>query len=88
MVFQNMALVPRRVVRDNVAFALELGNVDAFTRTKVANETLELVGLEGYGDRMSSELSGGRRGRRLESSSHGAATRMPFTSKRVKSDRL
>ena len=34
-------------------------NVDAFTRAKVANETIELVGLEGYGDRMPSELSGG-----------------------------
>lgn len=59
MVFQNMALLPHRSVRDNVAFSLELRHVDAFTRSHVANQVIELVGLQGYGDRMPSELSGG-----------------------------
>lgn len=59
MVFQNMSLLPHRSVRDNVAFSLELRNVDAFTRANAANEVIELVGLQGYGDRMPSELSGG-----------------------------
>lgn len=59
MVFQNMALLPHRSVRDNVAFSLELRNVDAFTRSNAANQVIELVGLQGYGDRMPSELSGG-----------------------------
>lgn len=59
MVFQNMSLLPHRCVRDNVAFSLELRNVDAFTRAKAANEVIDLVGLQGYGDRMPSELSGG-----------------------------
>ena len=59
MVFQNMALLPHRSVRDNIAFALELRNVDAFTRRQVADRVIELVSLQGYGDRMPSELSGG-----------------------------
>ncbi|MEM9129272.1 MAG: ATP-binding cassette domain-containing protein, partial [Pseudomonadota bacterium] len=59
MVFQNMALLPHRTVRDNVAFALELRNVDAFTRAQHADRVIELVDLQGYGDRLPSELSGG-----------------------------
>ncbi|SPH18275.1 Glycine betaine/proline betaine transport system ATP-binding protein ProV [Defluviimonas aquaemixtae] len=59
MVFQNMALLPHRTVRDNISFALELRNVDAFTRANVADRVIELVHLQGYGDRMPSELSGG-----------------------------
>jgi len=59
MVFQNMALLPHRSVSDNIAFALELRNVDAFTRQQVAADVIEKVSLQGYGDRMPSELSGG-----------------------------
>ena len=59
MVFQNMALLPHRSVRDNIGFALELRGIDAYTRSKQADEALETVSLHGYGDRLPSELSGG-----------------------------
>lgn len=59
MVFQNMALLPHRSVLDNVAFSMELRNVDAFTRAKAAQKVIELVDLGGYEDRLPSELSGG-----------------------------
>ncbi len=59
MVFQNMALLPHRTVRDNIGFALELRNVDAFTRMQLSDKVIETVSLQGYGDRMPAELSGG-----------------------------
>lgn len=59
MVFQNMALLPHRSVRDNIAFPLELRNVDEFTRSRAADRLIETVSLIGYGDLMPAELSGG-----------------------------
>jgi glycine betaine/proline transport system ATP-binding protein len=59
MVFQNMALLPHRSVRDNIGFALELRGMDAYHRSQVADRVLETVSLHGYGDRLPSELSGG-----------------------------
>lgn len=59
MVFQNMALLPHRSVRDNIGFALELRGMDNYTKFKLAENALETVSLHGYGDRLPSELSGG-----------------------------
>ena len=59
MVFQNMALLPHRSVRDNIGFALELRGMDGYNRSQLANKALETVSLHGYGDRLPSELSGG-----------------------------
>jgi glycine betaine/proline transport system ATP-binding protein len=59
MVFQSMALFPHRTVRDNVAFSLELRGVHPLERGKVADKMLNTVGLDGWGDRLPDELSGG-----------------------------
>ena len=59
MVFQHMALMPHRSVEDNVAYPLELRGTPKGTRWLVAEEKLALVGLQGYGDRLPKELSGG-----------------------------
>ena len=59
MVFQNMALLPHRSVRDNIGFALELRGMDGYHKFIAADKALETVSLHGYGDRLPSELSGG-----------------------------
>ncbi len=59
MVFQNMALLPHRTVRQNVAFGLEIRHVEKPKRLSIAEEKLALVGLDGWGDRYPDELSGG-----------------------------
>ena len=59
MVFQHMALLPHRSVEDNVAYPLELRGTPKATRWRVAAEKLAMVGLQGYGDRLPKELSGG-----------------------------
>ena len=59
MVFQHMALMPHRSVRDNIAYPLELRAVPKRRRWAVSNHVLGLVDLGGYADRLPAELSGG-----------------------------
>jgi len=59
MVFQNMALMPHRTVRDNVAFALEVRGMPKAKRNAIAERSIEAVELAGWGERYPDELSGG-----------------------------
>ena len=59
MVFQHMALLPHRTVRDNVALPLQVRGEPKGVRWRISQSCLDLVNLTGYEDRLPSELSGG-----------------------------
>ncbi len=59
MVFQHFGLLPNRTVLDNISFGLEIKGVPKEERRKRAEQTLEMVGLQGQGDKQITELSGG-----------------------------
>ena len=63
MVFQDYALWPHLVARDNVAFALRRRSITGPTARHMATEMLERVGLGALGDRYPNELSGGEQQR-------------------------
>jgi spermidine/putrescine transport system ATP-binding protein len=62
-VFQDYALFPHMSVASNVGFGLAMRKVPKDARVRRAEESLGLVGLEGFGDRSIDQLSGGQRQR-------------------------
>jgi len=63
MVFQSFALLPHRTVLENVGFGLEIRGIPADERVRKARSALELVGLSGYEQSITQELSGGMKQR-------------------------
>ncbi|MBF6171857.1 ABC transporter ATP-binding protein [Nocardia blacklockiae] len=63
IVFQQYALLPWRTARANIEFGLEAKGVRRRERREIAEHYLNLVGLDGFGDRYPHELSGGMKQR-------------------------
>lgn len=59
-VFQNYALFPHMNIFDNIAFGLKMKKVPKSEIKNKVQEMLKIVQLEGYEDRMPSQLSGGQ----------------------------
>ncbi len=62
-VFQSYALFPHLTVVENVGYGLAVRRVSKAKRVRRAMETLELVGLQQFGDRYPARLSGGQQQR-------------------------
>ena len=62
-VFQNYALFPHLSVAENVSYGLEMRKVAAAEIATRVSEVLKLVGLAGYEQQFSSQLSGGEQQR-------------------------
>jgi putative spermidine/putrescine transport system ATP-binding protein len=63
MVFQSYALFPNMTVADNIGFGLRIKRRSKGDITKQVGELLELIHLEGRGDRYPWQLSGGQQQR-------------------------
>ncbi|MBS3976460.1 MAG: glycine betaine/L-proline ABC transporter ATP-binding protein [Syntrophomonadaceae bacterium] len=59
MVFQHFGLFTHRTVLDNVVYGLEVKQVPTKERYETARNVLTSVGLDGWGDKYPTELSGG-----------------------------
>ena len=59
IVFQIFALMPHRSVLDNIAMPLEIRGISKNDRLDAANKILDIVELQGWGNKFAHELSGG-----------------------------
>src|ERR1700722_1529543 len=63
MVFQNFALFPWLTVRENILLGLENSTYSPEEKDQHFHKIIEMVGLDGYGDVLPKELSGGMKQR-------------------------
>ncbi|GGE12743.1 iron(III) transport system ATP-binding protein/spermidine/putrescine transport system ATP-binding protein [Gemmobacter megaterium] len=63
MVFQNLALFPHFSVAENIAYGLKLRGISASEIETRVGSFIQLVGLDGLGERRIAQLSGGQKQR-------------------------
>src|SRR5438874_1303071 len=63
MVFQSYALFPNMSVAENIGYGLRIRGLNGSERKSKVNELLDLVQLQGLGERSVDQLSGGQRQR-------------------------
>ncbi len=63
MVFQDMAILPWRTVRQNIRHGLEIQGVSTMEQDAIVAHYMQLCGLRGFEDKYPYELSGGMRQR-------------------------
>lgn len=63
VVFQELAILPWRTARRNIAHGLEIARVPRAERERIVARFIDLVGLRGFEERYPHELSGGMKQR-------------------------
>ena len=63
MVFQNYALFPHMSIAENLSFPLEVRKMSKSEREEKVKKALDMVQLDGFGDRRPAQLSGGQQQR-------------------------
>ena len=63
VVFQELAILPWRTVRQNIGHGLEIAGMRKAERLAIVDRFIHMVGLDGFEDRYPHELSGGMKQR-------------------------
>jgi len=63
VIFQDFKLLPKKTLKENISFALEVSGGSSEKIKKVVPSVIKIVGLEGKGTRYPGEVSGGEKQR-------------------------
>ncbi len=63
VIFQDFKLLPKKTLKENISFALEVSGGSREKIRKVVPSVIKIVGLEGKGNRYPGEVSGGEKQR-------------------------